>query len=154
MGHSDFFKNNRMFSDTRPDTVVPRFRNAKKRIQGYIEDPSIGIDKVEIFLDAAHSIQHQTYRYPGRRPSHTELKEDYTSRIKEDEDGRYANFDIEKIPLEPEYDVLGFIIEHSRRLSDWQKDLIEIVRDEANYFMPQIRTKVMNEGWASFGTLN
>ena len=41
VGHSDFFKNNRMFKDTRADSVVSRFRAAKKRIQSYIEDPTI-----------------------------------------------------------------------------------------------------------------
>ena len=30
--------NNRAFQHTRPETVVPRMRNAKKRIQKYIED--------------------------------------------------------------------------------------------------------------------
>ena len=35
-----------MFKHTRADSVVSRFRNAKKRIQGYISDPSIGIEKV------------------------------------------------------------------------------------------------------------
>ena len=35
VGHSDFFKNNRMFQNTRPETIVSRFRNAKKRIQIY-----------------------------------------------------------------------------------------------------------------------
>ena len=47
VGHSDFFKNNRMFYNTRPDTVtVGRFRNAKRRIQDYIEDPSIGMGRM------------------------------------------------------------------------------------------------------------
>ena len=62
VGHSDFFKNNRMFKDTRPENVVSRFRNAKKRIQEYSENPSIGSDKVEMFLDALHTIKFQTNR--------------------------------------------------------------------------------------------
>ena len=33
IGHSDFFKNNKEFKDTRPDSAVSRFRNAKKRIR-------------------------------------------------------------------------------------------------------------------------
>ena len=47
IGHSDFFKHNITFGNTRPDSSVSRFRNAKKRIKSYMEDPSIGIDKVE-----------------------------------------------------------------------------------------------------------
>ena len=150
IGHSDFFKNNRMFSLTRPDTVVSRFRNAKKRIQGYIEDPSIGIEEVEAFLDATHAISHQCYRFPKERISHNQLKQEYTSMIKNDKNGRWENFNIEKIPLEPDGDILGFMIEHGNHISDWKLDILEIVRDEALYFMPQIRTKIMNEGWASY----
>ncbi|MBK26037.1 MAG: stage V sporulation protein R [Halobacteriovorax sp.] len=149
VGHSDFFKNNRTFAKTRPNSVCGRFRNARKRIQGYIEDPSIGIEKVEEILDAAHAVKYQIDRYQLDRPTHKELKKTYTDRIKNDTDGQYIDFDIDKIPLEPQYDVLKFIIEHGR-IKDWQKDILEIVHDESLYFMPQIRTKIMNEGWASF----
>jgi len=150
VGHSDFFKNNRMFTRTRPEQVTLRFRNARNRIQKYIEDPSIGVEKVENILDAAHSIKYQINRQYIVRPTHEELKADYTDRIKNDETGEYKDFDIEKIPLEPEYDILDFLINHSRHLKDWERDLLEIVKDESYYFMPQIQTKIMNEGWASF----
>ena len=150
VGHSDFFKNNRMFKHTRPEQVTLRFRNARNRIQGYIEDPSIGVEKVEEILDAAHSIKYQINRHHMVRPSHEELKAEYTQKIKNDETGEYKDFDIEKIPLEPEFDILGFIINHSRHLKDWELDILEIVRDESYYFMPQIQTKIMNEGWASY----
>ena len=32
----------------------------------------------------------------------------------------------------------------------WERDILEIVREEAYYFAPQRQTKVMNEGWASY----
>ena len=38
-------------------------------------------------------------------------------------------------------------------LSEWEKDIISIVRSEAQYFMPQIETKIMNEGGPVFGTI-
>ena len=149
VGHSDFFKNNRMFQNTRPEAVVGRMRSAKKRIQSYVEDPTIGIEEVEEVLDAAHAVSFQTYRYGQKRHTHDELVEKYSSMIKKDEDKEYIDFDLNKVPLEPDYDILGFIIEHAK-LPAWKKDLLEIVRDEARYFIPQIQTKIMNEGWASF----
>ena len=54
-----------------------------------------------------------------------------------------------KIPEEPQEDILSFIGEYGR-LQDWEKDILSIVREEARYFIPQIETKIMNEGWASF----
>ena len=150
VGHSDFFKNNRMFSHTRAGTVTARFRNAKKRIQGYIEDPSIGIQKVESILDAAHAIEFQIPRAYRERVPHKTLKKQWVEIIKNDVNGDYNHIDIEKVPIEPDYDILGFLGEHSRGLEDWQKDILEIVGDHANYFLPQIQTKIMNEGWASY----
>jgi len=52
-------------------------------------------------------------------------------------------------PEHPEKDVLLFLIEHAP-LKPWQRDVLEIVRDEAYYFAPQAQTKIMNEGWASY----
>jgi len=57
--------------------------------------------------------------------------------------------DLNKIPLEPEEDLLWFIAEHGR-MEEWERDVIKIVHDESEYFLPQIETKIMNEGWASF----
>jgi stage V sporulation protein R len=150
VGHSDFFKNNRTFKDTDASTAPTRFRNASKRIKGYIEDPSIGIEAVEEILDACHAINYQVDRRGRTRLSEKELKEKYKELIRNDEKGEWKNFDINKLPLEPEFDIMRFISENNPKLTDWQRDVISIVNDESQYFWPQIRTKVMNEGWASF----
>ena len=149
VGHSDFFKHNRMFANTGPGTVVQRFRNAKKRIQGYVENTNIGIEEVESVLDAAHAVQFQTDRYPIEKLSPKQLRQKYIDLINNDDDGEYAHIDIEKIPLEPQYDILKFIMDYAR-IPNWKKDIINIVRQQAQYFIPQIQTKIMNEGWASF----
>jgi stage V sporulation protein R len=51
-------------------------------------------------------------------------------------------------------DILQFLLEHSRFLNRdenlWMKSVIDIVRTTSVYFQPQIRTKIMNEGWASY----
>jgi stage V sporulation protein R len=51
-------------------------------------------------------------------------------------------------------DLLQFIMEYSpflnRDENRWMKQVIEIVRKTSIYFQPQIRTKIMNEGWASY----
>jgi len=51
-------------------------------------------------------------------------------------------------------DLLQFLMEHSpflnRDENSWMKSVIEIVRTTSVYFQPQIRTKIMNEGWASY----
>lgn len=51
-------------------------------------------------------------------------------------------------------DLLQFLLENSPFLDEddnvWMKSVIEIVRSTSIFFQPQIRTKIMNEGWASY----
>jgi stage V sporulation protein R len=54
-----------------------------------------------------------------------------------------------KFPEKPEKDLLLFLSHHAPHLQPWQRDIIEIVRAEMLYFVPQMQTKTMNEGWAS-----
>jgi len=60
----------------------------------------------------------------------------------------------------PENDLLLFLYQHGMQydkesmkaveFEEWQRDIIEILREESYYFAPQRMTKVMNEGWAAF----
>jgi len=150
VGHSDFFKNNRMFKDTHATHVVGRMRSAKKRIQNYVEDHTIGITEVENVLDAAQALQFQTHRYGQKRLSKKELQAKYEKLIKNAVGDAWKEIDMSRIPLEPDHDILGFISEYSVEMPAWKQDIIDIVRDEAKYFIPQIQTKIMNEGWASY----
>ena len=153
IGHSDFFKNNRMFKNTQPESVIQRLRAAKKRIQGYVENQHIGIDRVEKTIDACHALQFQTTKYGQVRKSHEETYAEYAELINNDKNGKYKNFNMDLYPLEPDYDLLGFI-EENAKIPDWQRDIINVCRAEGQYFWPQIQTKTINEGWASFQHYN
>ena len=162
-GHNDFFKNNRLFVEgTKADTVIEMFKLDADIIRSYINDPSIGYNKVEHVLDAAHSLRYQVCRVVGfKQQSNDELKEkmvaEYCRKIEErgllDETVKIDEPDLTKFPLEPQDDVLKFITSYGR-LEEWEKQVIEIVRRESLYFMPQIETKIMNEGWASYTHYN
>ncbi len=54
-----------------------------------------------------------------------------------------------KFPSEPRQDVLAFLLEHAP-LERWERTILAVIRDEAYYFLPQMQTKIMNEGWASY----
>ncbi len=146
VGHSDFFKVNRMFADTNPDNIIDQFKSSAKYVRKLIEDPSIGIDRVENILDAAHSVKYQVPRFPGiKYKTRAQLVE--AEKKKMDANEKYAP-DLSKIPLRPEYNVLRFVAEHSKHLEEWERNLILIVEENSKYFIPQALTKVMNEGWA------
>jgi stage V sporulation protein R len=158
-GHNDFFRNNYMFRDTRPELTLSLFKLHADRIRSYVEDPSIGLQRVEEILDAAHALSLQCRRNTAiRKLAPTEqrqrafdaaqpAKDPYQSIHKPKE---YKEPDLSKVPLEPEEDILLFIADYNPYLAEWQRDLLRIVNAQAQYFLPQIETKIMNEGWASF----
>ena len=146
VGHSDFFKQNRMFADTNPDNIIDSFKSAAKYVRKLIEDPSIGIDRVEEILDAAHSIKYQVPRTPGiKYKTRDEIIQ--LEKLRMSQDPAYT-CQLNKVPLRPEYNLLHFIAEHSKSLEEWERNLILIVEESSKYFIPQALTKVMNEGWA------
>ncbi len=54
-----------------------------------------------------------------------------------------------RFPERSTRDVLRFLIDHAP-LERWERDALEVVREEAYYFWPQAQTKIMNEGWATY----
>ncbi|MBU3143316.1 SpoVR family protein [Clostridium sp. CF012] len=162
-GHNDFFKNNRLFKEgTRAASTVEMFKFHADMVRSYINDPSIGYEKVERILDAAHAIKLQTSRVIGEKRIQGEvlkqrLLDDYknSNEVHSSLDAyvKLAFPNLNKIPIQPEDDILYFIIKYGD-MEEWEKSLLEFVRKETAYFLPQIETKIMNEGWASFWHYN
>jgi stage V sporulation protein R len=156
-GHNDFFKNNRLFKPTRAELTIENFKNHAERIRGYLQDPSIGYQKVERILDAAHALRFQISRVLGMKRLALEeqkqrLLNEYQRKMQRDSFGRIPELappNLNKVPLEPEEDLLWFLSEYGQ-MEEWERDVLRIVRNESEYFLPQIETKIMNEGWASF----
>lgn len=125
-GHNDFFKNNRLFTThTNARLTVEKFKTHADRIRHYIKDPNIGYEAVEQILDAAHSIRYQCHSF------------------------RSKPFEPREEVIYP-YDNLLEYLGAFGDLEEWQRDVINIVMEESRYFLPQIETKIMNEGWATF----
>jgi len=157
--HNDFFKNNFTFSSTRPEHTVSMCKAHAKRLRSYLEDPSLGVEKVEPLVDAAHALAFQCRRNLAvRKRSEEEAKEAAIEAAlpKADpfrnihERPAYDEPDLRRTPLAPDEDLLLFIRDHNPYLTDWERDVLTMVHEEAQYFIPQIETKIMNEGWASY----
>ena len=134
-GHNDFFKNNRLFRQgTRAELTVETFKAHADRVRSYIQDPSLGEAKVERILDAAHALRFQVRLQGDCGPN------DRAGWDKEEK---------ESVPTRLKNDLLGFLALRGR-LENWERDLVGMVREESYYFLPQMETKIMNEGWASY----
>lgn len=159
-GHNDFFANNFTFtSSIDARYTLEMFKNHAARVRSYMEDPSIGIEKVERILDAAHGLSLQRTRNMAIKkltPKEQQMKAWDNAQPVDDQfrdihpEQQYDQPNLAKIPLEPEPNLLQFIATYNTSLAEWEKDVLRIVDKESQYFIPQIETKIMNEGWASY----
>ncbi|HVB72618.1 MAG TPA: SpoVR family protein [Ktedonobacteraceae bacterium] len=161
-GHTDFFKNNAYFQHT-SRRMIDKVSIHAERIAKYEFDH--GKSEVERYLDAVLSIQeHVDYNLLIRENEPENRDEKHTNtpvgpyddlwgldtRAKKAQEARERLLSKPpKFPEQPEKDILLFLLRHSPNLEPWQRDIIEIVRTEMLYFVPQMQTKTLNEGWAS-----
>lgn len=159
-GHNDFFKNNFTFrSGVNAKYSLEMVKNHSNRVNSYIEDPSIGLENVEDAIDHAHALNFQCRRNLAtpklsqeqirvRRWESAQKSEDPWASIHPKKE--YGAPELSKIPLEPEEDILSFIADYNPYLPEWKRDILRLVEKESKYFVPQMETKIMNEGWASY----
>lgn len=86
----------------------------------------------------------------GRRDSQKQTRRNTVSSPYEDLWGDLLENESEILPQQEFEDLLLYIINYAPGLEEWQKDIVSIVREESLYFFPQIETKIINEGWATF----
>jgi stage V sporulation protein R len=154
-GHVDFFKNNACFADTNRNMVNDAVSHAL-RVDAYIE--RYGLETVEHLMDIGFALDRhidphrglQRQPYPPRRvveKEHPMLPYDDLM----DNPTRSVTYIIEgeHMPPHPEHDLLWFLITYAP-LEPWQRDVLQIIREESYYFYPQFNTKIINEGWASY----
>lgn len=157
IGHCHFFKYNSYFAHT-DRQMVERVRLHRDRIAQYEEE--FGWREVENFLDAVMCVEEHfdptsTTIKPG--PIRNADGSRSTGIRTSDYDDLWNIMGREnapkprqrKFPEESEKDLLMFLARYGRDLEEWQRDIISMVREEMMYFLPQIRTKIMNEGFAS-----
>jgi stage V sporulation protein R len=162
LGHVDFFKNNAYFSKTNRRMVESVSTHAERMAEYEFR---YGRKTVERFLDAVLSIEEhidpnffirreraedaRDPKAPAQKPAgrYDDLwdigaKEQSFGELNADDSPRQLHL--------PEKDLVYYIMKNSPALPEWQRDAMAMIREEMEYFVPQMQTKTMNEGWASF----
>jgi stage V sporulation protein R len=165
LGHVDFFKNNTYFSKTNRRMVESVSTHAQRMMEYEFK---YGRKTVERFLDSVLAVEEHIdpYFFIKREVPIAEEKRRHEQHRK---DGRYDDLWLldqrghEKVEHDgeskenekagrdrlPEKDILFYVMKNSPTLAPWQRDAIAMVHEEMEYFVPQMQTKIMNEGWAS-----
>jgi stage V sporulation protein R len=171
-GHNHFFKSNYLFQQWTDPSGILDYLDFAKRYVATCEERH-GVEAVETTLDAAHALMGQgifRYRraprlnlaeYERRRREKMEREaRDYCDLWRTVPGGAAASQENDLSEDEarerkrrlrlPEENLLYFLEKNSPVLRAWQRELLRIVRNLAQYFYPQRQTKLMNEGCATF----
>jgi stage V sporulation protein R len=165
LGHADFFHHNVHFQGTDRE-MAERVALHAQRLRAY--ELRYGREEVERFLDAVLALEEHVDPWAGAAPvPPLRIPRDRAGdrtpgqSAGDRSPGRFGALfppPASGRPVHPPRrpgvgeegtDLLLFLLRHATELEDWQRDAIAIVREEALYFRPQLRTKVMNEGWAT-----
>lgn len=168
VGHVDFLQQNMAFSHTNRH-MVETVQQTAARFAEY--EDLYGLDAVEPVIDAAKSLSRNIDSHPkgfNRLPRDQYIAESLKrSRAELRGEGILAteyddvwSLGVSKkeesnekpkatVPYEKDPDLMWIIAEFSPILMDWQRDILLSIRAEQQYFIPQMLTKIMNEGWAS-----
>lgn len=155
LAHSDFFRNNVYFDGSNRNMVNEAVDHAQ-RIDEYIE--RYGLERVEHIMDVGFALDRHidSYkglnrkRYPERQVVEREVMQGaYADLFGEETLSMETQVIGDKIPPHPEKDLLWFLANYAP-IEEWEKDVLEIIREESYYFFPQFETKILNEGWASY----
>lgn len=172
LGHVDFFKNNAYFSKTNRRMIDEvsahaqriseyEFQHGRKAVEQFLDavlsieehiDPNFFIKKYEDqSIDKRKNKNIKAGPYDDlfnlEQQAKNKLEEKNKEKNKDKDKGKKKR---EKNPLLPEKDLLYFIMKNSPTLEVWQRDIMSMIHQEMEYFVPQMQTKIMNEGWASF----
>jgi len=167
-GHNHFFKNNYLFKQWTDAEGILDYLEFAKSYVAQCED-RYGVTAVERVLDAAHALMGQgVHRYPRKR--RPDLRSEERREAERRQHGEQLFNDLWRtVPTKkrrsaaksavdkrrallglPEENVLYFLEKTAPRLAGWQRELLRITRNIAQYFYPQGQTKVMNEGCATY----
>lgn len=157
LGHTDFFANNAYFASTSKRMLDTVSLNAQRLKQYEFEH---GQRRVEEVLDAAIAIEAHVDPWeddddrpvkrddlgPARESPYADLWSLARDEDAADEPAPAGG----RRPRTPTRDLLLFLAREAPALDDWERDVLGIVRGEMLYFLPQMQTKIINEGWASY----
>ena len=127
------------------------------RVEEYIT--KYGIEAVEKIMDTAFAMEKNiNWKQGSNRKAYGTRKKVWHKRKENEFDDLFGIskepiytevIENENFPPRPEEDLLWFFANYAT-LEPWQRDVFEIIREEAFYFYPQYYTKIINEGFASF----
>ncbi len=157
LGHVDFFKNNVYFSRTNRRMVESasghygrmtdyEFKYGRKTVESLLD----AVLSIEEHIDPNFFIKRENNMPPRKELEVVEGRYDDLWKIGEKREVEEPKDERPRGDALPEKDIVSYIMRNSPHLQPWQRDVVAMIHEEMEYFVPQMQTKIMNEGWASY----
>lgn len=164
-GHNAVFKNNFLFKEgTDADTIL--IDNRRLRDFVFECERKYGVDEVQTVLDFCHAMRFVDVSDKAKRRKLTQEEREKKARdrvvqahltqprvsVFNDASAEEKNPEMAEVPYphEGESNILVFMADHSPHLPEWKRHIMRSVSRLSQYFKPQMMTKVLNEGMATF----
>jgi spore cortex formation protein SpoVR/YcgB (stage V sporulation) len=170
-GHNSFFKGNYMFQQfTKPAEILDTLRELKDFVSEC--ETRHGEKRVERLLDACHALQSHGVYHTSRPPKRSKKEEKARRKRMEKARRKRVNLVMDRTTAAPksseefnqkasndnrdpspdagEENLLKYIAASAPHLKQWERKIVSMVSDVAQYFYPQRQLQLMNEGWATF----
>jgi len=174
-GHVDHFLRSVYFTHGRSYAdVADEARYAAKKFREY--ENMYGKEEVEHLIDAAMAIQWQQHPDPFYVEQDEKVTREYLMKKEKEKiealkkilgatlspelrkKSKRALSSAEsqlkalrhKTPPEPVFDILKYIIDRAERLAPWERDVLNLFRNQMRVLAPNMRVKLLAEGWATY----
>lgn len=163
-GHNAVFKGNEYFRLWTQAGSIMDYLSFSRRYISQCES-IYGADEVELFIDSCHALQyHGVNTYKNKVVTRKQMIEKLEHDAEEEKlffNPSFSNILDKSVrvpkssdkmvkPKSNKDNILYFIEKNSPALPEWKREIIRIVRTISQYFYPQMITKVLNEGYASY----
>lgn len=166
-GHNAVFKNNYLFKEfTNADTILSDMKNMRDFV--FECEEKYGWKEVSDFLDFCHAMQFMDV--PDTKAQKTLSRHEMEKRAKEKRMARFEQATKTKVfnnnseendnardkqssssfPYRGEKNILCYMADHDGRFPEWKQTIMRMRSELSQYFKPQMMTKMLNEGFATF----
>lgn len=160
-GHNAVFKNNIFLKDVDAHTIL--IENQRMREFMFDCEDKYGVEEVSKLLDFCHAMKFVDVTDEPKRPVRTRAQIEAEQKALQEAqewsaEKRGFNDNAAGAEKKPAYrfpdqgkkNILEFMADKAPHLPEWKRTIMRYVSRTSQYFRPQMMTKVLNEGMATF----
>ncbi len=154
-GHIHVFENNWKLKEFKPPSPLALMTEQKERIAEI--EKEVGEENVERIMDVGYTLSTLVDLYPEKKIEEYLFQEspmeafvfspgEKKKRLLEEIEKKAKR---EDVPKERDYDVFKFIVDNADMLAEWEREILQMMREQNRYLSSWGLCRYLNEGFAA-----